>query len=199
MGRDLFSRKMPGDDWQKFANLRLLFGYMYSHPGKKLLFMGGEFGQWNEWYHEKSLDWHLLDLPPHVGMQRWVQDLNRAYRNEPALHALDFSYDGFEWIDFHDADSSIISFIRKDRASGDIILVAANFTPVPRTVYRVGVPRGGMWHEALNSDAEVYGGSGMGNLGGVEAFSLPCHGRDQSVTLVLPPLGVVLLKSEGGK
>ncbi|GKT10578.1 1,4-alpha-glucan branching protein GlgB [Desulforhabdus sp. TSK] len=198
-GKGSLLRKMPGDDWQKFANLRLLFGYMYSHPGKKLLFMGGEFGQWDEWYHEKSLDWNLLDLPPHVGMQRWVQDLNRAYRNEPALHALDFSYDGFEWIDFHDADSSIISFIRKDRASGDIILVAANFTPVPRTVYRVGVPRGGMWHELLNSDAEAYGGSGMGNLGGVEAFSLPCHGRDQSVTLVLPPLGVVLLKSEGTK
>jgi 1,4-alpha-glucan branching enzyme len=187
---------MPGDDWQKFANLRLLFGYMYGHPGKKLLFMGGEFGQWDEWYHEKSLDWNLLEYPTHQGMQRWVQSLNAAYRREPALYEADFSQEGFEWIDACDADASVISFLRKGKKTGDIILVAANFTPVPRIGYRLGVPRGGFWSEILNSDAKLCGGSGHGNFGGMEADAIRSHGRPYSLPLVLPPLGVVFLKSE---
>jgi 1,4-alpha-glucan branching enzyme len=196
-GKGSLLRKMPGDDWQKFANLRLLFGYMYGHPGKKLLFMGGEFGQWNEWYHEKSLDWDLLDHPAHQGIRRWVQDLNHLYRTEPSLHEADFEQAGFEWIDFRDADSSIIIFARKGKTSGDIMLAAANFTPVPRLSYRVGVPRGGFWREVVNSDALIYGGSGHGNFGGINTTPLPSHGRQQSLQLVLPPLGIVFLKSEG--
>jgi 1,4-alpha-glucan branching enzyme len=195
-GKGSLIRRMPGDDWQKFANLRLLFGYMYGHPGKKLLFMGGEFGQWDEWYHEKSLDWHLLEAPPHQGVQKWVQDLNRIYRSEPALYEVDFSNEGFEWIDFHDAESSVISFMRKGKRTDDIIVVAANFTPVPRLNYRLGMPRGGYWREILNSDAKIYGGSGHGNFGGVETTPIPAHGKFNSLTLVLPPLGVVFLKSE---
>ncbi len=195
-GKGSLIRKMPGDDWQKFANLKLLFGYMFGHPGKKLLFMGGEFGQWDEWYHEKSLDWNLLEYAPHRGVQKWVRNLNDFYRSEPAMHEIDFSYDGFEWVDFRDADSSVISFLRKGKKTGDVILVAANFTPVPRLNYRVGVPRGGIWKEMLNSDARIYGGSGHGNMGAAEAASIPCHGRPFSVPLVLPPLGVVFLKSE---
>jgi len=195
-GKGSLIRRMPGDDWQKFANLRALFGYMYGHPGKKLLFMGGEFGQWDEWYHEKSLDWSLLELPAHQGMHKWVSDLNRFYRSEPALYELDFSNDGFEWIDFHDADASIITFVRKGKTTSDLILVATNLTPVPRLDYRIGVPRGGSWKEMLNSDADIYGGSGLGNAGRVEAAPLPCHGRDYSISLVLPPLAVVFLKSD---
>lgn len=196
-GKGSLIHRMPGDDWQKFANLRLLFGYMYAHPGKKLLFMGGEFGQWDEWYHEKSLDWNLLEGAPHQGVQRWVQDLNLSYKKEPALYEVDFSNDGFEWVDFHDAESSIIGFLRKAKGDGDIILVAANFTPVPRLNYRLGVPRGGFWKEVLNSDAKIYGGSGHGNFGGIEALPIPAHGKFNSILLVLPPLGVVFLKSEG--
>ena len=195
-GKGSLLQKMPGDDWRKFANLRLLFGYMFGHPGKKLLFMGGEFGQWDEWYHEKSLDWHLLAHPHHQGVQRWVRDLNRLYRNEPALHEIDFSQDGFEWVDFRDAESSVISFVRKGKSTRDIFLVVANFTPVPRLDYRVGVARGGFWSEALNSDAKTYGGSGHGNFGGLEAAPIPSHGRSHSLSLVLPPLGVVFFKSE---
>ncbi len=198
-GKGSLIRKMPGDDWQKFANLKLLFGYMFGHPGKKLLFMGAEFGQWDEWYHEKSLDWDLLEFAPHQGVQRWVRDLNGFYRSEPALYEIDFSYDGFEWIDFRDAESSIICFLRKGKKRGDLILAAANFTPVPRTDYRVGVPMGGFWKEMLNSDAEVYGGSGYGNMGGVEASSTPCHGKPFSISLSLPPLGIVFLKSEAAE
>jgi len=194
-GKGSIIRKMPGDDWQKFANLRSLYGYMYGHPGKKLLFMGGEFGQWDEWYHEKSLDWDLLDSPQHQGVQRWVQDLNQLYQKEPCLHTIDFSNDGFEWIDFRDADSSVISFIRKGRGTDDLIMVAANFTPVPRTNYRIGVPRDGLWHELLNSDAKLYGGSGYGNMGGIEATPIPCHGHYYSISTVLPPLAVIFLKS----
>jgi 1,4-alpha-glucan branching enzyme len=194
-GKGSLIRKMPGDEWQRFANLRLLFGYMYGHPGKKLLFMGGEFGQWDEWYHEKSLDWHLLDYLPHQGVQRWVKDLNHFYKTEPALYKLDFSIDGFEWIDFRDWEQSIISFIRKDKNTDDIILVVCNFTPVPRYNYRVGVPRGGFWREALNSDAKIYGGSDYGNLGGVEATPVPSHGKYYSLSLTLPPLGVLFFKS----
>ncbi|MFZ2448530.1 MAG: 1,4-alpha-glucan branching protein GlgB [Syntrophobacteraceae bacterium] len=194
-GKGSLLHKMPGDDWQKFANLRLLFGYMFGQPGKKLLFMGAEFGQWDEWYHEKSLDWHLLDQPPHQGVQSWVRDLNQAHRTEPALHELDFSNQGFEWVDFRDADASIIAFLRKSASTRDLILVAANLTPVPRQNYRFGVPRGGFWKEVLNSDAKIYGGSGQGNFGGVEAAPVPSHGRPYSLTLTLPPLGVVFLKS----
>ncbi len=196
-GKGSLVRKMPGDDWQKLANLRLLLGYMYGHPGKKLLFMGGEFAQWDEWYHEKSLDWHLLELSAHQGVRHWVGDLNHCYRNMPALFEVDFRNEGFEWIDFHDADSSTISFLRKAKNPEDMILVAANFTPVPRLNYRVGVPRPGFWKEILNSDAKLYGGSGYGNFGGAEAVPVPSHGRYHSLTLVLPPLGIVFLKHEG--
>jgi len=195
-GKGSLLGKMPGDDWRKFANMRLLFGYMYALPGKKLLFMGGEIGQWNEWNHEASLDWHLLAYPPHSGIQRWVEDLNKLYRDEPALHELDFHPDGFEWIDCSDSQGSVLSFIRKGSSTGDILLVALNFTPVPRFNYRVGVPRMGYWSEIMNSDAQEYGGSGLGNLGGVDASSIRFHGRPYSLTLTLPPLGAVFCKSE---
>jgi len=194
-GKGSLLRRMPGDDWQKFANLRLLFGYMLGQPGKKLLFMGGEFGQWDEWYHEKSLDWDLLEYPFHQGVQSWVRDLNRFYRTERALFEDDFSSQGFEWVDFHDADASMIAFLRKGKTTKRVVLVAANFTPVPRSDYRLGVPTGGFWEEVLNSDAEIYGGSGMGNSGGVHAQPTASHGRPYSVSLVVPPLGVVFLRS----
>jgi len=191
-GKGSLLSKMAGDDWQKFANLRLLFGYMYTHPGKKLLFMGGEFGQWQEWYHEESLHWHLLEYPHHQGIQKWIRDLNHFYRNEPALYELDFQPEGFEWIDFSNWEESIIIFVRRDKSTKDIILVVCNFTPVPRYNYRVGVPEGGFWKEALNSDAQVYGGSGHGNLGGAEAAPIPWHGKNYSLSLTLPPLGVLI-------
>jgi 1,4-alpha-glucan branching enzyme len=197
-GKGSLLGKMPGDDWQKFANLRALFGYMFAQPAKKLIFMGGEFGQWWEWYHEKSLDWHLLRSGPHAGMQKWVQDLNWFYRLEPALHELDFSPAGFEWIDCNDSDSSVISLLRKGHSTDDLVLVVCNFTPIPRLNYRIGAPRGGFWKEALNSDSWVYGGSGMGNMGGVEAAPLSLHGRSHMLTLTLPPLSALFLKSEGG-
>ncbi len=189
--------KMPGDDWQKFANLRALFGYMYAQPGKKLLFMGGEFGQWREWVHDGSLDWDLLGYPLHAGLQRWVQDLNRLYRSEPALHEMDCDPAGFEWIDCDDADSSTVTLIRKGKSTSTIILTICNFTPVPRYSYRVGSPRGGFWQEILNSDAGEYGGSNMGNLGGVETVPVPLHGRPYSLTITLPPLSVSFFKSQG--
>jgi 1,4-alpha-glucan branching enzyme len=196
-GKGSLLRKMPGDDWQKFANLRLLFGYLYGQPGKKLLFMGGEFGQWDEWYHETSLDWHLVQFDPHAGVQRWVEDLNRLYRQEPALHEIDFTPAGFEWIDCNDIDSSVVSFVRKARNPEDMLLMVANFTPVVRLNYRVGAPRGGFWKEVLNSDSTLYWGSGQGNLGGVEAAAVPCLGRSYSLNLTLPPLGIVFFKPEG--
>jgi 1,4-alpha-glucan branching enzyme len=196
-GKGSLLRKMPGDDWQKFANLRLLLGYMYSHPGKKLLFMGCEFGQWDEWYHEKSLDWHLLENSSHQGMKRWVQDLNRFYRQEPALHELDFGQAGFQWVDFHDWEGSTISYLRKGKSTDHLLLVVCNFTPVPRYNYRIGVPRGGLWREVLNSDSKTYGGTGHGNFGGVEAGPVPFQGKYASLSLVLPPLGVLYLKNEG--
>jgi 1,4-alpha-glucan branching enzyme len=196
-GKGSLLGKMPGDDWQKFANLRLLLGYMYTQPGKKLLFMGCEFGQWNEWNHEASLDWHLLQSPSHAGVQRWVEDLNRLYRSEPALHELDTSPAGFEWIDCNDAPASVVSCLRKGRTTDDILLIVCNFTPVPRLNYRVGAPRGGFWHEVRNSDASDYGGVGYGNLGGVEAAPIAWHGRPYSLTLTLPPLALVFFKSEG--
>ncbi|HTT02708.1 MAG TPA: 1,4-alpha-glucan branching protein GlgB [Steroidobacteraceae bacterium] len=195
-GKGSLLGKMSGDEWQKFANLRLLYGYMWGHPGKKLLFMGSEFGQKREWQHEESLEWHVLKYPLHAGVQRWVRDLNRFYRDTPALFELDFVPDGFEWVDCNDTEASVVAFLRKDRTRGGMVLVVCNFTPVPRENYRVGVPRGGFWHEHLNSDAIVYGGSGQGNYGGVEAAPLPAHGRFHSLTLRLPPLAAIFLKAE---
>lgn len=197
-GKSSLLGKMPGDDWQKFSNLRLMLGYMYGHPGKKLLFMGSEFGQWREWNHDRSLDWHLLEHAPHRGIQRWMKDLNHLYRSEPALFARDFDANGFEWADLHDWEHSIISFLRKGESPDDLMLVVCNFTPMPHTNYRVGVPRGGRWAEVLNSDATLYGGSGQGNLGGVEAAPVPVHGRYHSISLTVPPLGVLFLKATGG-
>jgi 1,4-alpha-glucan branching enzyme len=189
--RSILSR-MPGDRWQMFANARLLFGWMWTHPGKKLLFMGAELGQWREWSHDRQLDWEVLQYAEHSGLQRWVADLNRAYREYPALHARDFSADGFEWIDGNDSENSVITFLRW--AEGERpVLVALNFTPVPRHGYRVGVPLAGAWREVLNSDAEAYAGSGVGNRGRVESVEVAWHGRPNSVCLTLPPLGMVVL------
>jgi len=196
-GKGSLLGKMPGDTWQKFANLRALLGYMYGHPGKKLLFMGGEFGQWREWNHDESLDWHLLAYAPHQGLRQWVRDLNELYRREPALHEGDCDPAGFEWVDFHDWEQSVISFLRKARSCDDVVLVVCNFTPVPRFDYRIGVPRLGFWRELLNSDARAYGGSGHGNLGGVTADPVPFHGRPGSLSLTLPPLSVLFLKPSG--
>jgi 1,4-alpha-glucan branching enzyme len=194
-GKGSLLGKMAGDAWQKKANLRLLLGYMWHHPGKKLLFMGGEIGQWNEWQHERSLDWHLLDYPDHQGIQRWVEDLNRYYRRQPALYERDFTFDGFQWVDCNDWASSVVSFLRRDGNDRARVLVACNFTPVPRTNYRLGVPYPGHWREALNSDAKEYGGSGHGNFGGVSSRPLPMHGFDQSILLSLPPLGIVVMET----
>jgi 1,4-alpha-glucan branching enzyme len=193
-GKASLLSKMPGDDWQKFANLRLLFGYMYTQPGKKLLFMGGEFGQWNEWLHENSLDWHLLDYERHRGLQRWVRDLNTFYRAEPALHELDCEAGGFTWIDCNDAAHSALLYLRHGRRASDVLLVACNFTPVPRHDYPIGVPISGRWEEILNSDAPLYGGSGQGNLGETRTAATSSHGHPQSLALTLPPLSVVILK-----
>ena len=198
-GKGSLLGKMPGDDWQKFANLRLLLGYMYAQPGKKLLFMGGELGQWCEWHHDESLDWHLLSYQRHANLQRWVADLNRLYRSQPALYELDCDPAGFEWIDGSDVEHGVISFIRKGKSTDDILLVVCNFTPVTHFNYRVGAPRDGLWTEVLNSDARDYWGSGQGNLGGVEAEPVSCHGRPYSLNLTLPPLAAVFFKSEGRK
>jgi 1,4-alpha-glucan branching enzyme len=191
--------KMPGDDWQKFANLRALYGYMFTHPGKKLLFMGSEFGQWREWTHEESMDWHLLEKAPHQGLQRWVRDLNHFYRSEGALFEIDSDSHGFEWIDCDDSQSSVISFLRRGRRPGDELVVVCNFTPVPREGYRVGVPYGGYWREALNSDAEIYGGENIGNRGGLEALEESTHGRPYHLSLGIPPLGCLILKRTAAK
>src|SRR3989454_1529934 len=189
--------KMPGDDAAKFANLRSLLGYMYAQSGKKLLFMGSEFGQWNEWYHETSLDWHLLQYPGHAGLQQWIRDLNAALKAEPALHELDNDPAGLEWVDAHDSQSSVVSLLRRSTA-GDTLLIVCNFTPVTRTNYRVGVPSGGYWRELLNSDAEIYGGSNQGNSGGVEAGALEMHGRPYSLSLTLPGLSALFFKAPPG-
>jgi len=192
-GKGSLIGKMPGDAWQQFANLRLLYGYLWGHPGKKLLFMGSEFGQRREWTHEEGLEWWVLQHAEHAGVQRWVADLNGLYRDEAALHEVDFDQAGFEWVDCHDADNSVISFLRRPRA-GPPVLVVCNFTPVPRANYMVGVPVGGYWRELLNSDAAHYGGSGMGNMGGVEAAPVPAQGRFHSLVLTLPPLATLFLK-----
>ncbi|HEX9757559.1 MAG TPA: 1,4-alpha-glucan branching protein GlgB [Nitrospiria bacterium] len=195
-GKGSILGKMPGDDWQRFANLRLLFGYMFAHPGKKLLMMGGEFGQWDEWYHESSLDWHLLEYSSHQGILKWVRDLNHLYKDEAALHEMDFQGEGFEWVDCQDWENSIISFLRKGKNPKDRILVVCNFTPVPRNNYRIGVPMAGFWKEMLNSDAKQYWGSGQGNFGGLEATPIPSHGHFYSLPLVLPPLSIGFFKYE---
>ncbi|MFH1996025.1 MAG: 1,4-alpha-glucan branching protein GlgB [Candidatus Omnitrophota bacterium] len=193
-GKGSLLNKMPGDEWQKFANLRLLLGYMYSHPGKKLLFMGDEIGQWNEWDHEASVDWHLLENPLHQGINSWVRDLNVFYRENPALYELDCESAGFRWVDFSDRDASVVSFIRKGKTTEEVLLIALNGTPVPRSGYRIGVPLAGTWNEVLNSDAKTYGGSGRGNPGSIAADPVGAHGMPQSLELILPPLGIVVLK-----
>ncbi len=190
-GKGSLLGRMPGDEWQRFANLRLLYGYMVGQPGKKLLFMGAEFGQWGEWDHERGLDWQALEGELHSKLQRWVSDLNSLLRSEPALHSRDFTPSGFEWIDCHDADASVLSFLRRG-VEGDVV-IAANFTPVPRIGYRVGVPEAGFWRELLNSDSDVYGGSGIGNLGGLDADLTPFHNQPYSVSLTLPPLAILFL------
>jgi 1,4-alpha-glucan branching enzyme len=193
-GKASLLSKMPGDDWQKFANLRLLYGYMFSQPGKKVLFMGGEFGQWDEWSHERSLDWHLTQYDRHSGMQRWVADLNRLYRGQSSLYQLDFDPAGFEWIDASDANKSILVFMRKGRSSGDQIIIICNFTPQTHSNYDIGVPQPGTWQEVLNSDAAAYGGTGKGNPDAMDAKNKPVHGRPFSITLTIPPLAVIFLK-----
>jgi 1,4-alpha-glucan branching enzyme len=187
--------KMPGDVRQKFANLRALYGYMFGHPGKKLMFMGDEFGQWGEWNHDLSLDWHLTNDPMHAGLQQWVGDLNARYRSEPALYERDDSPEGFEWIDCSDHEGNVVSFIRRAADANDIVLFACNFSAVPRFDYRIGAPVSGVWEEILNSDATTYGGAGMGNLGSVESSPSPLHGRPYTLNLTLPPLSVIALRA----
>jgi len=195
-GKGSMIGKMSGDEWQKFANLRALYGYMFGHPGKKLVFMGSEFGQWNEWNHDGSLDWHLLAYPSHSGLQRWVRDLNTLYRSEPALFELDSDPSGFEWIDCNDNARSLVSLLRHGKDRNRHVVFVCNFTPVPRYNYRVGVPAGGTWREALNSDAPMYGGSGQGNLGRMESSPLPMHGRPYSLNITVPPLATVVFQRE---
>jgi len=186
--------KMPGDFWQKFANLRTLLAFMFGHPGKKLLFMGAEIGQWQEWQENKSLDWHLLDYEPHQGLQRLVSDLNRLLQTEPALHSLDFDYRGFEWIDFQDSDHSVIAFLRKTDHVDDTLLFVCNFTPHYHESYRIGAPVAGFYEEVFNSDSAYYWGSNKGNHGGIHSEPVPWHGRSDSLNLQLPPLATVVLK-----
>jgi len=195
-GKGSLLGKMPGDDWQKFANLRALLAYMWCLPGKKLLFMGAEFGQWAEWNHESSLDWHLVQYDRHSGLQRLVGDLNALYRGTAALHRTDCDPVGFEWIDCHDADQSTLSFLRRTADGKEVLAVVCNFTPVPRPNFRIGVPVPGHWREVLNTDAPIYGGSGQGNLGGVDTVPIPSHDEPQSLLITLPPLAVVVFRSE---
>ncbi len=186
--------KMPGDDWQRFANVRLLYAYMYFHPGKKLLFMGNEIAQRAEWNHDASVDWHLLDCGPHRGVKRLVADLNRLYRGKAALHRTDSDGEGFRWVGCDDRDASVVSFLRHGRARGETLLVVCHFTPLTRNGYRLGVPTGGAWKELLNSDSEHYGGSNAGNRGRVEAGPVPSHGHPFSVELTLPPLAAIVFE-----
>ncbi|MFC1893047.1 1,4-alpha-glucan branching protein GlgB [Chloroflexota bacterium] len=194
-GKGSLLGKMPGDDWQKFANLRLMLGYMYGQPGKKLLFMGGELGMWREWHHDGSLDWHFLDYQRHAEIQEWVKGLNHLYHSEPAMYELDCEPAGFEWVDASDALQSVISFIRKGKTTNDIMLVVCNFTPTTHLEYRIGVPRGGYWHEILNGDVIGYGGSGQVNPERLKAEKIPAHGRPFSLNLTIPPLATVFFKS----
>ena len=196
-GKGSLLQKMPGDNWRKFANLRTLFAYMYAQPGKKLLFMGGEFGQWSEWSHDGSLEWHLLDQPNHSQLRLLVGDLNHLYRSEPALHTCEYTSNSFEWIDHHDAEKNILSFVRKGRSDAEKIAVICNFSPVPQDNYRIGAPARGYWKEILNTDAPNYGGTGRGNFGGVSTVPIPLHGRAYSLTVNVPPLGVVFFRWDG--
>jgi 1,4-alpha-glucan branching enzyme len=197
-GKGAMLDQMPGgpDLWQRFANLRLLLGYQFTHPGKKLLFMGGEFAQWREWQYEESLDWHLLQWESHRGMQKLVADLNKLVRNEPALHEIDFGYEGFEWIDCHNWEVSSLVYMRKAKNPEDFHIVCCNFTPVPRCNYRIGVPHGGWYYEAFNTDSMYYGGSNMGNYPGIMAEQSESHGKPFSVQVTLPPLATVVLKPQ---
>ena len=195
-GKGSLIGKMPGDDWQQFANLRALYGYMWAHPGKKLLFMGGEFGQRREWTHDAELEWWVSERPEHAGVQRWLRDLNRVYRSEPALHSIDFTPEGFEWIDADNAEMSVTAFLRKCPTAPPVLIVT-NFTPVPRQNLLLGVPHRGLWREILNSDARGYGGSGGGNLGSVESAPVAAHGRLDAVNLNLPALATIMLRWEG--
>jgi 1,4-alpha-glucan branching enzyme len=193
-GKGSMLDKMPGDVWQKHATLRALYGFMYGHPGKKLLFMGAEIGQWREWNHDRSLDWHLLDEPAHAGLRSYVQALNRVYHAEPALHEVDFDAAGFSWIDCNDNENSVVSFARFARDRRDFVVVILNFTPVTRADYRIGVPEAGHYAEIVNSDSAMFGGGNVGNLGGVASEAVAAHGFDQSVRLTVPPLGCLFLK-----
>ena len=195
-GKASLLNKMPGDLWQQFANMRLFYGYLIAHPGKKLMFMGGEFGQREEWRADTSIEWHLLEYGSHRGLQDLTADLNAVYRNEPALHQVDFDWHGFEWIDCTDADSSVLSFLRRAKDQGDFIVVVANFTPVQREIYRVGVPEPGSYREIMNTDAEKYGGTNVGNLGGVHAEAIPWNSKPYSIQVRMPALGVIYFKHE---
>jgi 1,4-alpha-glucan branching enzyme len=195
-GKGSLLNKMAGDEWQKFATLRAYYGFMWGHPGKKLLFMGGEFAQWQEWNFNASLEWAALTAPTHQGVQRLVQDLNRLYQQEPALYENDFAKTGFTWIDASDSENSVLSFIRSAQSSPEFMVVISNFTPTPHTGYRVGVPRPGSYREILNSDSGHYGGSNTGNGSGLASEAIPMHGHPQSLRLTLPPLATIMLKLE---
>jgi len=195
-GKGSMIGKMPGDDWQKAANLRALYGYMFGHPGKKLMFMGSEFGQWPEWDHDRGLEWAFCEEMPHRGIRRLVGDLNGVYRREPALHQLDFNPAGFQWIDCNDNENSVVSFIRRGRDWHDFLVVIVNFTPVPRHGYVIGVPEAGSYREVLNTDSEIYGGSNMGNGGAVATEPIEAHGHAQRLRLTLPPLSCLFLKPQ---
>ena len=193
-GKGSLISRMAGDDWQKFANLRAYYGFMWAHPGKMLLFMGGEFGQWQEWNFDTSLEWDALEAPNHLGLQQAVKDLNQLYKNEPALYENDFEQSGFEWIDASDTDNNVLSFIRKAKSSDEFLVIVSNFTPVPWHGYRIGVPQPGDYQELFNSDSIRYWGSDMGNDGGQTTEAIPMHGKPQSLSLVLPPLATIMLK-----
>jgi 1,4-alpha-glucan branching enzyme len=193
-GKRSLIERMPGDDWQRFANLRLMYAYMWAQPGKKLLFQGGEIGQYSEWAHDRSVDWHLLgESPLHVQLMTFVAELNRLYASTRALHLHDVGLSGFQWVDADDNENSVFAFLRRGDGPHDVVLCLFNCTPVPRNDYRVGVPVGGRWLELLNSDAQPFGGSGLGNLGAVTADDVSCHGRPASLRVTLPPLAAVYL------
>jgi 1,4-alpha-glucan branching enzyme len=193
-GKKALIAKMPGDEWQRFANARAFLGYMWAHPGKKLLFMGSELGQYEEWDYNSSVRWELLQFDPHRRLQTFVRELNRFYREQPAMYEVDFHWSGFEWVDFRDADNSVIAFLRRAQDPEDFLLFCSNFTPVPRQDYRVGVPAAGFYEEVFNTDAAAYGGSGLGNAPGAESEPVAAHGREQSIPITLPPLAVVVFK-----
>jgi len=193
--RSLLS-KMPGDTWQQFANLRLLYAFQFAHPGKKMLFMGGEFGQWIEWDPSRALDWNLLDYEPHGQVKQLVADLNRLYKAEPSLHEVDFEWQGFKWIDFHDADNSVVAFLRRARDPNNHLVVVCNFTPLAHIGYRIGVPEPCFYREVLNTDDAKYGGSGVTNAPGQQAVPAPWHSQPCHIETTLPPLGVAIFKPE---